>query len=410
MRRRAVLVMLLLASALLFAQDGESGGESPRRLMLVVGQELGAGFGEGEIALISRSMLLALRDARPDLVLVEPLRRPAAGSDEESSRLAEESGADCWIRVELSGSRTAPVLRARSFDLFDAAVVIDRTVRRTDGAELSVMNLPGERWVDLAALLAGAYPPRASAGVPARDPGAATLFLRALPGTVVKLSGGAEASATIGPEGTGQIDLAGPVICELRATHPGSSPVRRRIFVQSDRDLALEQKPVARFAIDASLLIAWPGVAFSWSPLPDRLFLRAGVTTYLVGLVLQSDAMFSSDPLTNLDILAGVYVGAIDRPLRVYAGLGGFLRFVHASDWPLSLEPLAPAGLQAVLGLETSIGGVARVFVEHEPMLYATAYPELFRASVGSSGAGWVFFPQAALQLLSFRFGVRWPL
>lgn len=183
-----------------------------------------------------------------------------------------------------------------------------------------------------------------------------------------------------------------------------------KIFVQSDREISLEQKPVARFAIDASLLIAWPGVAISWSPLPDPLFIRAGVTTYLVGLALQPDALFSSAPLTNLDILAGMYAMAPDRPLRLYAGLGVFLRFVHAAGWPLGLEPLAPVGLEGVVGLETSIGGAASVFVEHEPMMYLIKYPDLFRASLGSSSAGWVILPETAFQLLSFRFGVRWSL
>jgi hypothetical protein len=73
----------------------------------------------------------------------------------------------------------------------------------------------------------------------------------------------------------------------------------------------------------------------------------------------------------------------------------------------MRLDPLAPAGFEAVLGIETPIGASARFFAEYEPMLYSTATPELLR-STQRSRAGWIFFSRAALQLLSSRIGIRW--
>lgn len=402
--RLAVLLLFLLAASSLSGQE-QAPREVPRRLMLVVRQIEAGGLSHEEISLVSRSMLLAFQEARTDMILVEPARKAQDFSDDGMSRLAEESGADCWMRIETSGAKEEPVFLVRSRDVLNGSTVIDRTVRRKAGEAISVMALPYERWDDLSALLEGAYPPREAVDLPRRDPGSALLTVRALPGTVLSFSGGTK--ATVGPEGTTELTLAAPAAYELRAEHAGSASVLRSLFIQSDRELAIKQKPASRFAVDASVLICWPGLAVSFFPIPERVFVRAGLTTYLVGLVLQSDQVFSSDPLTNFDILGGLYVSPAYAAVRLYAGGGGFLRFVHAPGWPMRLEPLAPAGVQLALGAETPIGTSARFFAEYEPMLYGTATPQLLR-STQRSEAGWVFFSRAALQLLSFRIGIRW--
>ena len=73
------------------------------------------------------------------------------------------------------------------------------------------------------------------------------------------------------------------------------------------------------------------------------------------------------------------------------------------------IDPLAPAGLQAVIGAETRMGPSAKFFLEIEPMLYATRYP-LLLLSTQDSTKGWFIFSQAALQINSVRVGARWPL
>lgn len=404
--RRAALLLFLLAASSLSGQE-QAPREAPRRLMLVVRQADAAGLTEEEITVVSRSMLLALQEARADLVMAEPSRKAQDHSDDGISRLAEESGADCWMLVEMSGAEEKPVFRVRSRDVLNGSTVIEATVRRQAEEAISVMSLPNERWDDLSALLSGAYAARQAADLPVRDPGSALLTVRALPGTILAFSGGIK--ATVGPDGTAEVTLPVPSPYELRAAHAGSASVLRSLFIQSDRELAIEQKPASRFAVDASALICWPGLAVSFFPVPERVFVRAGLTTYLVGLVLRPDEIFSSDPLTNFDILGGLYISPAYAAVRVYAGCGGFLRFVHAPGWPMRLEPLAPAGVEAVLGIETPIGATARFFAEYEPMLYGTATPQLLRSTQRSS-AGWVYLSRAALQLLSVRIGMRWLL
>jgi len=402
--RPAALLLFLLAASFLSGQE-QSPRETPRRLMLGVAQSGSIGLTDEELTIASRSMLLALQETRADLILVEPARRLADPSDGGMSQLAEESGADCWMLVDISGSKSELVFRIHSRDILSGSTVIDTTIRRQAGEELSMMVLPYERWQDLSGLLAGAYLPREATDLPSRDPGSAVLIVRVLPGTVLTFSGGTK--ATVGLDGAAEVTLPVPAAYQIQAALRGSSTVKESLFIQSNRALAIEQARVPRFAIDASALICWPGLAVSFFPLPEWMFVRAGLTTYIVGLAFRPEELFFSDPLTNLDLLGGIYVNPAYSPVRAYAGLGGFLRFVHAAGWPMRLDPLAPAGFEAVLGIETPIGASARFFAEYEPMLYSTATPELLR-STQRSRAGWIFFSRAALQLLSSRIGIRW--
>ena len=60
-----------------------------------------------------------------------------------------------------------------------------------------------------------------------------------------------------------------------------------------------------------------------------------------------------SQTLNLIDLGVGMYLNDADRNLRAYAGLGGFLRLVTAKGY-FGLEPIAPGGLQAFLGIEYS--------------------------------------------------------
>ena len=244
---------------------------------------------------------------------------PAPTGDGELSQLAGESGADCWILVEISGSATQPVLRVRSYDVLSSSVVVDRTIRRTTDAGLSVASLPNERWEDVLALLSGAYPPRAAEAAPVKDAGRAALVVRALPGTVVTLTKGAKGRATVGADGSARLEVPAPLVCELRAAKSGYLPVRQAVYVRGDRDLVIGQEPAPRLSIDASMLMAWPGVAVLWAPVPEWFFVRAGLTTYLLGFVMREDAVFTTDPFSTLDVLAGVYLNTADNAVRFYA-------------------------------------------------------------------------------------------
>lgn len=409
-RAAAFLLALALAAPLACSQDAAPHVLAPRRLLLVAAQKAGFGLAAEDLILASRSMLLALQEARPDLVLVEPARPAASAADEEMTTLAGESGADCWLLVELSGSREQPSLRVRSFDILSSDAVVDKTIRRREGGSFSTAGLAFERWEDVSALLAGTFPPRAAAAVETANAGvSAWLTVRALPGTVVTIVRGGKGRATAGEDGAARLEVPTlPAIVEVRAVKHGYLPVRQTLYARTDREIAVEQEPAPRLAIDASLLMAWPGAAVVWSPVPEFLFVRAGLTTYLLGLVLREDALVTTDPFSNVDLLAGFYLGPADSAVRFYAGAGAFLRLVHAPNRLIGIDPLAPFGLQAVVGAEAPISSSAKIFAEVEPMLYVTGYPDLLLSTQGSS-KGWFAFTGAALQVNSFRVGLRWP-
>jgi hypothetical protein len=374
----------------------------------VVSQAPGFGLPAGELAIAARSLLLALQDSRPDLVLAEPARQPGSTAEAELSLLAGESGADCWLLAELSGSREQPSIRVRSFDVLSSEQVLDRTTRRQAGAAVSAGSLAFERWEDVAPLLSGTYPPRIATAVVQAEAPVAGLTVRALPGTVVSVVKGGRGRATVGEDGAALLDLpALPSVVEVRAVKQGHLPVRRTVYVRAERDITLEQERAPRFAIDASLLLAWPGTAFTWSPVPELLFVRGGLTTYLLGLVMRGDAFITTDPFSMLDLLAGVYLNPADAAVRFYAGAGAFLRIVHAPNLLVGIDPLVPFGFEAALGGELPAWPGASVFAEFLPMLYMTDYPGML-LSTQESIRGWVPFTRAVLQLNSFRVGVRW--
>jgi hypothetical protein len=293
--------------------------------------------------------------------------------------------------------------------MVEKKLVLEKTVPRR-GGDFQAADLVAERWDDVAGFLAGIYPPRGGTpGLPAEEAGGITLTVQAKPGTAVSLSGPARAKGLVTDEGNTRIALPSGGVYEMQAKRRGSSPITRRLVIRGDRSLALEQEPASRFAIDASLQLAWPGAAFSWTPVPDAFFLRAGLTTYILGLVLDGDMMLDSAPLTSFDILAAAYISPLGRPWRAYAGLGGFMRLVHAPGAFFGIDPLAPAGIEAVVGIEAPLPGKAFAFAEYLPMLYATPYSSLFASAVADS-PGWWFLPQAALQTLNARLGIRWHL
>jgi hypothetical protein len=207
-----------------------------------------------------------------------------------------------------------------------------------------------------------------------------------------------------------------PLTLSIRARHRGFYPLEDKSYVTQElTTLELEQKKGTRFAFDFYLNnVIFPGFEFSWFPMPNFLFVRGGFTTYLAGLLFSRDSyrsLFVSETLNLLDLGAAAYLNEADRNLRAYAGLGGFLRLVTAKGF-FGLEPIAPGGLQAILGIEYSRRLKQRFYLEFDPLLYFTSDAQLLIASLPSeqSRTGYAFFDKAALYFLNLRLGFRWQL
>jgi hypothetical protein len=249
----------------------------------------------------------------------------------------------------------------------------------------------------VARLVARAYPPlRADSEGLFDGPTSARLSIHARPGSTVKVAGGPE--VTIGDDGITAVTLAAPAEYSLRATAPGFSPATQRVYVASDRDVTLPQDPGARWAVEGALAdMADPGLSLSWFIVPDSVFVGLGATTYSFALALSQDEVFLSLPLTSAYLRMGFYLGQADSTFRVYTAIAQFFRIIHAPVY-------------FVLGAEIARTYRGGFFLEYTPTIYPTRLPNLFRASLGAYDIppGWVFTPDAALNLLTFRVGYRW--
>jgi hypothetical protein len=154
----------------------------------------------------------------------------------------------------------------------------------------------------------------------------------------------------------------------------------------------------------------YPGLSAALLSRQIPAFIKVGLTTYRLGLTpFSSSGLFSSIPLTQVVLLMGTAFGQEDSA-RLYAAAGPVVRLTWPSGGTLTVDALAPLGLQVAVGFELPIGAGVRLFVEHTPTLYATPYPALFAGSVSGDTIGYLLGPSVALSLATFRYGIRWLL
>jgi hypothetical protein len=259
-----------------------------------------------------------------------------------------------------------------------------------------------------------AYGPRAVAAQVRTTPGSATVTVVALPGT--RISGPAGVEATVGTEGNAAVVLETPAQYTLRAELTGYRPVTKTMFVTGSRVVAITQVPSPRFALDASLFDAGiPNVELSWFFSPGTDFLRAAIDAYPVSLAFDRDGMFFSRPVTELEIQVGHVIGAEDDLFRYTLGFGGFLRTNVDAPFPW-LDTSSPGGIALFLGADLRISPSQRFFIEYTPRFYVLNDADAFRSfyirnpNDDNKFSGWIFGPNEAAALLSFRVGFRWLL
>ena len=238
----------------------------------------------------------------------------------------------------------------------------------------------------------------------------ATLTVHARPGTVV--TGLGKAPLRIEADGTGSLGLSPNREYALRATLRGYDPVNERVFLSGDRAIELKQQKSVERTLEISLTDARaPGLDVTVQYPDPAVFVRLGFTTYAMGLDLSQTQVFLSDPLTIFALQFGTYILPEDRFFRPYVALAGFMRIVHASGWPVTIDPLSPLGLRLAVGVEVPAGARGHAYFEYTPTLYDTSVPDAFQAALGTGDTpGWWFGKTYALTIFAFRVGYRWPL
>jgi hypothetical protein len=184
---------------------------------------------------------------------------------------------------------------------------------------------------------------------------------------------------------------------------------------QPEKRITLQQIPGRRAALDVYLNnFNFPGFDFTVFLVPEMLFAKTGILTYLLGFVLRDDReseLFASFTINHYNLSVGSYFNAPDRHFRPYWSAGAFWRLITARGY-WGLEPIAPFGLQPILGFEYARQPRYKLFFEYAPLLYWTGSRDdtfLFMLSVpgdddfsGYLRAGW-----CVLNLVNFKLGVR---
>lgn len=405
--KHRLLLALLLVAASGYAADAPA--MTPRHVALGITRSAGSGFTPADALMIVRALHQRLQEAEKNVVVVEVPELPAPAAPEQAAAAARAAGADGWLLLTLDGRWTSARLGFLGDDLLSGGTVVDFSATRPSWG--SPASLAAETWTDVVRAIEGKFPMVASAPPPAMEEPLVRLTLTARPGSVI--TGIGAPPLRVDSSGTAFRMLPAAREYTVRTSLAGYSPVTQKIFLSTDRELAVEQKKPSPWGLDVSLSDSRaPGLGVTMTLSDPAIFVRLGVVTYAFALALSTTEVFLSEPLTNVDFRAGMYLSPADRVFRFYVGLGAFLRVVHAKDVPVMIEPVAPGGFQVLVGTEVPILTRGRVYFEYTPSMYLSGLPDALRASVSpdKDAPGWVFTDLGGLNFLSFRFGIRWPL
>ncbi len=410
MVRQARLAAALLAfiSALpLAAQQQE---EPPRRLLLFFDFTAEARFDPVQRLLLYESLLVRLGRASDRVAVLEHRREQMPQSDGERAEAAQALRADCWLLVTAGGTWERPRLEVRSYDLLadreTFAYPVEEPLRR------GAVDLERHFWDRVAASVRETYTQAGRAVARAVTPG--QIVFRGVAGTTV--TGVGKGLVKIGADGQAAAEVLLPGTFAYRATRVGYDPVVGRVFAEQGQEVvALEQRRGTRFALSFYLEnINFPGFDFSFYPVPNFLFLNAGFHTYALGFLFSGggrDNPLVSLSLTHLNLAAGCYLSAADRRFRFYLAAGAFARLITALDFGVTLDPVAPWGLQPILGMEFSSQPKQRFYLEYAPFFYWTTSRTLFFFSLPQDNApGLLPLPEPLpfiVQPLAVRLGWR---
>lgn len=376
--------MLLLTAAFVFGQKTIEVKEI-RRLLLYFEVDAGAGFTDQQRTLLYESLVASLSDSSDKVALLEYQGPDIPDGDQQKSTVAEETGADAWLHVTVGGNFDTAAIQARCLDLLNGITVFDLEIEKElirGTRELGLLF-----WNETQAAVAEYFEQALNMESVLGD-----LTFQALPGTRIKGIGLGRLKTAENGSATAQAAL--PSTIPFRATKPGYFPIEGQIYMdQPEKVISLEQQLGTRIAFDIFLNnMSYPGFNFMYFLVPDTVFARVSVLTYLVGFVLderdgEAVSMFTSHTLNNFGFSFGFFFNAPDRPFRPYFSLGGAWRIITAEGY-WGLEPAAPVAAQPILGFEYSRSQKYKVYAEYAPYFYFAPERYLFTLSLPSNHGG----------------------
>jgi hypothetical protein len=380
----AAVCLLVIPSALAFPQSSIDIKEV-RRLIVYFEIEPGADFSSQQSALLYESLLSSISDASEKVALIENSGEGVPPGDQEKTSYAENNGADSWLHVMVGGDFVTISIRARCLDLLNGLTAFELDLEKELIRGTRELDLLMWREVEEAA---ADYFDRAL-NIENR---VGDLTFQTLPGTRIKVAGRKPLKSS--EEGIAGVEAPLPSTIPFRATKPGYFPIEGQIYMdQPEKLISLEQQLATRLAFDIFLNnMSYPGFDFMYFLVPDMVFARVSVLTYLIGFVLderdgEAVSMFASHTLNNFGLSFGFFFNDPDRPVRLYTGLGGAWRLITAKGY-WGLEPAAPFAAQPFLGLEYSRNQKYKMYAEYAPYFYFAPERYLFTLSLPSAHGG----------------------
>lgn len=414
-----VVFLFSLLTPALFSEEGEFAPGEPHRLALYFEQEEGLKFQELELLLLYESLLAKLSGASVGVVIIEEQSGGVPGTIEEKSHLAREQGADSWLSAMVSGSMESLRVYVSSFDLLKERMVFES--RLQSELPVGLIDLARRFWDSTTQALRENYSLVAADAPPAKKKiiDSAEIVILAQPGTLV--TGLSEKPLEVGQEGELSIELALPGTYSFEALKRGYYPYKEIFYLESEsRVIEIDQQPGSRYALNFYLNnFSFPGFELSYYFIPNFFFARVGFNTFLLGIRVpdqddstDDDSWLQSHSLSHINITVGRYLGREDRYYRWLISGGLFTRLIMAKGYGIGFEPIAPFGVQAIIGLEFSHSEKKRLFLEYVPLLYLTKYPELMQASFPPDYEPWnyIFGKSYVIDFFNFRFGLRFQL
>ena len=371
----------------------------PRR-MIYYFQAGPQGFSAADREVLYRSVLIAVAPANPNVILFESPEPDVPSSAKGMEELARQIDADCWLSVTATGSMREVRVEVSTFDILRQQYFGQRVIQ--PGFPLDYRTLAQGFWDDVAKGI------RADYGAVVDT---VRVKIQGIPGT--RIAGLGSKDLAIGGDGSLEVTLPNPATYTIRATAAGFYPVEHTFYLGYDPlSETLQQNRAARFSADFSMSnLQFPEARFWYFPVPATVYLRAGLTTYALGVYLinSTPSILRGNPLTRLNLGGGFFLSQPGRSVRFYTGLDGFVRIAHGSSYT-GVDESSPFGGDVVAGIEYSPIVHLRFFAEYAPLIYYTPDSATFREVSfpnGEAVGGYIFSNGVSIDLRNVSFGVR---
>ena len=410
MRLRILTVFILFLSAggsSVFAQKSID-IEEVRRLVLFFEVAPNAEFTDQQESLLYESLLSSLTNASDRVAVLENPGDAVPADDQQKTSITEDIGADSWLHVVAGGDFELISIQARCLDLLNGIIAFELNLEKEilrGTRELGLLM-----WNEVQESAADYFDKALNMENRIGD-----LTFQTLPGT--RITGVARRSLKASESGTATAEVPLPATLQFRASKPGYWPVEGYIYMdQPEKTVVLDQKPGVRVALDFYLNnFNFPGFDLTYFLVPETLFAKTGILTYLAGFVLGGDEerdVYVSISLSHYNLSLGFYLNAPDRYVRPYFAAGVFWRIITARGY-WGFEPIAPFGFQPILGFEYSRQPRYKLFFEYAPMVHWTGSDldtDHFRESIPPDDefSGYLPVPPwYVINLVNFKFGLR---